>query len=265
MPPLVGTEPHFHQRNEGRRVISRLLFVVCFCVCSVAIVQAQADFTEAIETSDPTGGCNKSSNTKKSISCSHSGSDSNASYYEEGIAKNSFGIMRGYTYSEVTCVVNLCSASDGSLMSEIIEDELSILGLKNEPTAFLKLDFVCLECWKIANLAYAWYAVSAKTKGYSFGTCFIPNSENSPHCRARAPLVYNVNTGQPYPVYIERQLEIDATTRVVKGPAGATVKTAVAVGYYGLPGATVTASVVDAKGNLIKGVTVVGSSGHIYN
>jgi hypothetical protein len=82
------------------------------------------------------------------------------------------------------------------------------------------------------------------------------------------PIGYNEN-GQPTPVYIQRQLDVNATTRVVNGPAGTAVTTTVCIGYLaggcGLIAATVRASVVNAKGKVFKGVTVVGASGHIYN
>jgi hypothetical protein len=77
------------------------------------------------------------------------------------------------------------------------------------------------------------------------------------------------NGEQPYTVHVWRSLVVDALTNLVNGPPNITVTTTVCVGYAPggctSEGATVKAKVVDANGKVIKGVTVVGASGHIYN
>jgi hypothetical protein len=264
MPPLVGTEPNFHQHIEGRRVISRLLFVVCFCLCSVAAMHGQqASFVEQVIGESDTGGganCEKYSTTKLAISCTGNWSAPSAEGYEIAKAQNGFGSMKGYSYSSVTIAVNHGDGEDSAPVNEIVEDYLSILGLKGEPTAFLKLEFECVVC---ANVIYpaAYYTAYAGV----YGPCQIYGPSDNPRCTLKVPIAYNGN-GQPSPVSLQRQLQINAVTNVVNAPAGVTVTTTVCVGYNDCSsGATVKASVVNAKGKVFKGVTVVGASGHIYN
>jgi hypothetical protein len=52
---------------------------------------------------------------------------------------------------------DLCPAStnNGPASAKVttagVYDDLSILGLENQPTAFLKVDIVCLECVNVLN------------------------------------------------------------------------------------------------------------------
>jgi hypothetical protein len=234
-------------------------FVVCFFACSVA-AQAQVNVDTYVRAGDPTGQCSKDSSKKKAF-CSHSGSDSEAAYYEEAIGENSFGIMRGYAYSEVTCIENDCTSNDGSSVNESIDDELSILGLQNEPTAFLNVEIVCLDCIKYVTTSYNELNLYDSYNHNVY--CWVQRPQITPRCTATIPVVYE--NGQPVPAYILRVLAFGAQTFVRNGPAGAKVSTAVAFGINGGSGAYISASVVDAKGYRIKGVTVVGTSGHIYS
>ena len=248
------------RHNEGSRAMLRLLFVVCFFLCSVVAMQGQT-FAESVTGGDPTGQCNKQTSIKKRISCARSWSNSVATGYEEAIAKNSFGTMRFYSYSEVTCSVDKCTTQDGAGGQDQINDVLSILGLENEPIAFLKVEIVCLECPKyLAPSSY--FLQLANNYGYN-DSCYV-EFQTSPRCTLKMPIIYDQN-GQPVPAGITRLLSIWGSTSVKNGPAGAKVSTTVDVGYYSGSGAMVEASVVNAKGKVFKGVTVVGTSGHIYN
>lgn len=244
-----------------------LLFVVCLFLCSVATMHGQASsFEEEIYTNNFGGetGCSKASTTKLTISCSSSWQKGGAQGYEKVIAKNGYGTMGFYGYSSIKIFVDHFNGADAAVGSEEVVDYLSLYGLRGQPTAFLKLIFECLECAKIGNAAIAEYG--ANTSGYY--SCLIPTPpQNSPLCTLNVPIVYD-QTGQPDPITMERVLAIDANTTVINGPAGAKVTTTVCIGYLagGCPfGATVKASVVNAKGKVIRGVKVVGSSGHIYN
>jgi len=243
--------------------MSRLLLVVCFCFCAAAAMHGQASFVEQVMGESSTGGgvnCKNYSTTKLAISCTGSWEAASAEGYEIAKAKNGFGTMRGYGFSSVTIAEQGGDGEDVAYVDEIVEDDLSILGLKGEPTAFLKLDFECVVC-AIVIYPAAYYDAYAGV----YGPCQIYGPSGNPFCTLKVPIAYNGN-GQPHPVSLQRQLQVTAITNVVNGPAGATVTTTVCVGYNDCSsGATVKASVVNAKGKVFKGVTVVGASGHIYN
>jgi hypothetical protein len=259
MLPLVGTEPYFHQNIEGRGVISHLLLVVCFFLCSVAAVQGQAYFSEEVSGYHAgSGSCSAGSHTQLDISCRASWTDSVATGWEMAVAKNGFGFMGGSVRAEVTCALNLCSDNDSADAALKINDSLSILGLTNEPTAFLKVYVGCPECPKYQGpTGFAIYSLTAWwDEGHGFGQC---TTQASPRCTLKIPIIYDAN-GQPLPVLIARGLNLHAVTKVFHGVAGAPVTTVVEIHQ-----ADVGASVVDAHGRIIEGVTVVGASGHIYN
>jgi hypothetical protein len=245
------------------------LFVVCLFFCSVAAMHGQAsNFEEGVYTDYWGGpGCSNSSTTKLAISCSSSWDSGGATGTAVVNAQNGYGTMRFYGFSSITIYEQNFSGLDEGAGSEAVVDYLSILGLTQQPIAFLNLLFECQQCAEYANYAVAEYSASVMPGYYS---CLIPTPpQNNPLCKLHIPIVYNQNTGQPNAVAMERGLAIDARTTVVNGPAGATVTTTVCIGYLAggcdRSGATVRASVVDAKGKVIPGVTVVGSSGRIYN
>jgi len=255
-----------------------LFSLVCFFLCPVAAMHGQASYFSESVAAAPFAGtakiCSNFSSTKLAISCSNSWEDTDseaevlAEGYEQAIAKNGFGTMSAYAYSFVTIVEQGTSAADSAQATEAIEDTLSLIGLEGQPTAFLKLDGECLQCAKYGNYAVAEYTFEASTSTVYSNICIIPVTVAGPLCANTIPIVYNVNTGQPYTIYLERGLTVSAPTDVVDGAAGATVTTTICVGSAGgcgTAGATVTASVVNAKGEVIKGVTVVGASRHIYN
>jgi hypothetical protein len=234
-------------------------------------MRGQAFFSESVQALSPEGtGCSEYNGTKMSISCSASWQNDEAEGYELAVAENGFGEMRAYAYSSITSGVDGFDGRDVGHGSNFIQDHLSILGLTGQPTAFLNLEFECLECAKPGNISVAEYQGEAATNGVPLQLCTIPNSPvKDPICTLTVPIVYDGCVTEPCTVYLERDLEINAITNVVNEPAGATVTTSVCVGYAkggcGTAGATVKASVVDANGKVIKGVTVAGSSGHIYN
>jgi len=83
-----------------------------------------------------------------------------------------------------------------------------------------------------------------------------------PSCTVRVPIVFVNN--KPDTIPLDRNLLVIANANLVDGPAGSWVKTGVQVGYPTGLGAIVTITVVDSKGKRIQGVSVVGSSGRIY-
>jgi hypothetical protein len=238
------------------------LFLVCFFLCSVAAMHGQSSFGEAVNGDSGSGpGCSNVSTTKKKISVSCSWTDPEAVGSEMGVAKNGFGSMGAYAFSSITAAQDKISASDAGTASDTIEDYLSIVGLNDEPTAFLKVEFECIQC-----VDYDYPATSYTAYAGAYGPCQITGIGTNPLCTLSVPISYNVNE-QPNPVPIQRQLQVQAITNVVYLPIATTVTTTVCVGYSscGTIGATAKASVVDGKGKVIKGVTVVGASGHIYN
>ena len=230
-------------------------------------MQGQAYYhSEQVNAEPPTGfgtPCSNFRSSKFKISCSNNWLGSGAEGYEQAEAKNGFGTMALYGYSQITGPFTGFASGYGS---EYTEDTLSIFGLNGEPVAFLQLIFDCLECAKYANYGVAEYYSVADTPGYQ-NYCYVPTSPgDGPSCTSLVPIAYSA--GQPDTVYLERVLQIAATTSVVGLPANATATTEVCVGivaHCGGLGATVKGSVVDSHGRVIKGVTVVGASGHIYN
>jgi hypothetical protein len=219
----------------------------------------QSSFSESVVGDGEKGAnCENYSTTKLTISCTGSWASGTNEGYETGIAQNGFGEMKAYSYSSLT-LADGGNGSDSAPVSEVVLDYLSILGLKGEPTAFLKLEFECQECVKEVY-PYSFYDAYAG----AYGPCEI-YSGTSPICTLTVPISYNTEK-QPYPVSLQRQLQVNAITNVVGAPPGVTITTTVCVGYIDCnTGAIVKASVVNAKGYVIKGVTVVGASGYIYN
>jgi hypothetical protein len=255
-----------HDGKDGMPLRLNWLLVFCFFICSVAEMRGQSSFVEqVIGQSNTAGGanCENYSTSKLAISCTGSWGVDSAQGYEVAVAKNNFGTMRGYGQSSVTIVEQDADGEDIAQVDEIVEDNLTILGLNGEPTASLKFEFECLQC-----VLYEYPGAYYDAYAGNYGPCQIYGPANSPRCTLTVPIVYNGN-GQPDPVPLERQLQVNAETNVTNGAAGATVTTTVCVGYpaggCNGNGATVKASVVNADGKVIKGVTVVGSSGHIYN
>jgi hypothetical protein len=206
------------------------------------------------------------SQTKLKVSCNQSWEDSEAEGYGIAVAENGFSKMKAYAYSSITILEPGITSISNSGVQEYTQDQLSILGLNGEPTAFLTLTFECLQCAVISNTNYANYLASV-SYGIS-GSCSIP--ANGAVCYVQGQITYDPETGQPYTTEVQRNLTVQGSTEVVDGPVGATVTTTVCVGYsaggcLSIGAATVKASVVNATGKVIKGVTVIGSSGHIYN
>jgi hypothetical protein len=235
------------------------LFVICFCICSVAAVAQKAFFSQEISADDAKGSCTKINNKRRG-SCSRSWSTSWAEGYEKAISDNSFGPQRAYAYSEVTCIKDQCSTWDQGLVDENTFDWLSILGLMHKPKAFLKVDIVCLECAVYLN-GSAKNVLRLRGTSKLLGECTVQRP-SGPRCTVKIRIAYK--NQQPVPVELIRTLWAVASTNVVNAPAGAKVTTLVTIGYPS-GGATVSASVVDTHGRIIKGVTVVGASGHLYN
>jgi hypothetical protein len=133
------------------------------------------------------------------------------------------------------------------------EDELSILGLNDGEVAYLSGFFSTN--FKQASVVTTTYEVYLGTSNYT--ECIVDNN-TPPFCRITLPITYS--NGSPVNFSLITQLLISADSRLAAGaPAGADVITSVqAIAYANF-------KVVNSKGQVISGVTVVGSSGHIYN
>ncbi len=135
--------------------------------------------------------------------------------------------MKAYSFSSLT-LGGGGNGSDSAPVDEIVEDNLSIVGLNGEPTAFLKLEFECVEC-AIAVYPEAFCYAYALIGYTEYGPCEIYGPAISPLCTLMGSIVYNTDTEQPYPFFIERQLQVNAITNVTGAPAGVTVTTTVCV------------------------------------
>jgi hypothetical protein len=63
--------------------------------------------------------------------------------------------MRAYTFASITAYAEVSSIENSVGATEEIDDSLSILGLRNEPTSYLKLNAECTECAiYLDNMAY---------------------------------------------------------------------------------------------------------------
>jgi hypothetical protein len=242
------------------------LFMVCFFLFSVAVMEGQQAVFEEQVTGTSEGGTNCQYITEKklSISCDGHWDDGYAEGYELAVAENGFGDMKAYAYSSLTTIQSgVSEVNDEAFVQDDTQDELSIVGLSGQPIAFVKLTFECLECWAYSS-ANAVYDAFASTDD----ACSVPNPAGSPSCTITVQIVYDPN-GQPYSFSLRRILQITAPTIVMNAPADETVTTTICIGYFaggcGTIGATVKASVINAKDKVFKGVTVIGSSGHIYN
>jgi hypothetical protein len=134
----------FSQHIEGRRVISRLLFVVCLFLCSAEVMHGQR-FVEQVGVFHDSNLCDVGSSTKLKVFCSASWVSDVDEGYGKAVAANGFGNMRAYAYSSLTTLENDITDSDAAAGTEGTNDNLSILGL-NGQKAFLRLTFECLQC-----------------------------------------------------------------------------------------------------------------------
>jgi hypothetical protein len=256
---------------DSSRVSRISLGFFSFFLFTGVAMWGQPNFFEQVQEEHVGGaGCLKESQTELKVSCTDTWAISSASGYDDGVADNNYGTMKAYASASVTLSEANGSGWDSSSVTEIVEDALSVVGLDGEPIAFLNLEVECVECAKYANSAVASYEFDAGNTGNgTAASCLIPNPANRSLCTWETQLVYNINSGQTFPVNLSRQLSIEAKTEITNGQAGKSETTTTCIGYpaggCGTAGATVKASVIDANGEVIKGAKVVGASGHVYN
>jgi hypothetical protein len=247
--------------------MSKVVFSICFVLYAAAMYgQAGNYFTESIQTSDSyetTPQCGLTSDTAMKISCRQPWTVADIG---GGIMKvatdNGYGTKQMYTYTELTVGEGI-TASDYAAGQESDEDTLSVVGLIGQPKAFVRIEAECLQCAQYAN----------KPAVYTLNAWWGPNESDSgmceadtpqaPHCTLHIPVIYDINTEQPYPIVIAPYLGV-TNQLVVENSNGLSVNYSVVIGF-GNSSATVRADVVNPKGAVIKGVTVIGSSGHTYN
>jgi hypothetical protein len=83
--------------------------------------------------------CSNVSSTKKTVSCSSTGENSSASGSTSVQAENGWGTKKMSTSTEITFLETFTGVVS-SFGNEETSDFLSIVGLKNEPVAYLKLE-----------------------------------------------------------------------------------------------------------------------------
>lgn len=239
------------------RILSKLMLVASVLLASHSVfAQSPSLFTqtEMVETS---GGfrayCGPVYTTPKS-SCSGDWVDNSGNPMGGiAIAVAGYGTLRAYVYGYVIAdvaesgtTVSSANATAGS------NDYLSFVGL-SEP-AYV---------WLQGNLAY--HPRGTDTLGWAQYVISVPGSPDCvinnltpQNCTIQIP----VTPGES--LFMQRSLNATANASITDYPANTYVYIAVILGYQQPGGATLKVTVKDAKGHRIKGVTVVGASGHIY-
>jgi len=164
-----------------------------------------------------------------------------------GSTNAGFGLMTAVGHS--TIAVTGKGMTNESFYSDFattatVEDELSIIGLTNGQIAYLSGFF---STTGVLNSTTATYRIDLGSSQYS--ECVVNNGA-MPNCRLKLAITYN--EGEAVITNADSKLAAGA-------PAGAVVETAVRVSAFA------NFTVLDASGNLINGITVIGSSGHVYN
>ena len=145
-----------------------------------------------------------------------------------------------------------------------IIDSLTITGLKTGQAAYLTGRFNALPRPEGNVGATAVYTNTLYNSIYT-GQCQV-EYHTPPTCTISIPIVFG-SDGQPLPFTLERNLDVRAIARMIDPPSGTydLVETAVgSPGGNGSGGATVKITVRNGKGYKIPGVSVIGSTGYVY-
>jgi hypothetical protein len=114
-----GRIPWLSERAMTSARQSRLLFAVCFFLCSVVMMYGQASFFEQVIGGSDNGiNCETFSTTKLAISCTGNWVGASAEGYEIAKAQNGFGTMRGYGFSAVIIAED---GGNGSAAAQVVE------------------------------------------------------------------------------------------------------------------------------------------------
>ena len=176
-------------------------------------------------------------------------------FSDSGSTDAGFGPMKAEGHSEITVAGGGSTTQafyNDFITTATSEDELSIIGLADGQIAYLSGFFATIGVFRPSVATYSIYIGSSQ-----YSECVV-NSSALPNCRLKLPITYE--GGAPVNFSLIRELITNADSNLASGaPAGAVVNTGILVSAYA------NFAVVDAEGHTISGVTVVGSSGHIYN
>jgi hypothetical protein len=167
-------------------------------------------------------------------------------------AVTSYGALK----LSVRSFVRANSAQGGTLASNSsatasANDILSFVGL-TVPATLEVQSFLFSKPDGSPSLSTAQYTVAF---GGINPECLITN-KTLPSCTLTTPITPGLL------ISLQRLVTATAIATLTNFPAGASCTTAIRMVF---PGATVRISVLNAKGHIVKGVSVVGASGHIYN
>lgn len=160
----------------------------------------------------------------------------------------------------ITSFLELLTSSGSGTFASSVEgsvqtnDILSLVGLT--APAYLRLEGSL--SYQAQGLGSAQYYISV----VGFADECVINNTTPPSCTLSVPVTPGVG------VELQRNLAATASNIILcPCSAGSAVSTVIYVGYPSGDGngATLRVSVRDAEGHLIKGISVVGASGHIYN
>jgi hypothetical protein len=207
--------------------------------------------------------CNNSTNNGKTI-CEGAWSDPNGnSGGGVAVAVAGYGTLRVNVFSFLLANTadeeTIWSTAVGSVISN---DDLSLIGLTGP--AYVKVEGSLLfKPNGTDNLGTAEYDISAQPAAGATSACSITNTTPS-------TCTFTVAVNPEEGIYLQRVVAAYALSSLTDFPAGANLYTSIVLGCTqdGAPaegGAELKVSVRDAEGHIIKGVTVVGASGHKYN
>jgi hypothetical protein len=226
----------------------------------------QSNFTSTSVVSNATGNIMCTDQNPIESACSGSyqmagGSDLTIDFWGTQGIKASYGPLKAETYSAIDVFgEGELYSGEYSLASATAQvfDTLSINGLQGGETAYLSGDFSVLGRPIGGDIfGTGRYSIDlGETQPYA--QCTVDN-DKPPHCSLT--LLIGYSGGQPIPFYFVRNLYVEAVASLAPGsPAGSYAQTGVEI-----LGAYTSFKVVNAKGSVISGVTVVGSSGQVYN
>jgi hypothetical protein len=174
-------------------------------------------------------------------------------------ANASFGAMTDASYSAIyNYGAKTIGANNSTASSEAASDDrLYIYGLKAGEVAYLR-GFFSVNGSPVGSISSFSYRIYLMTSPWVSWVSCVVNNDNPPHCSLRLRITYS--SGRPAPINLQRYLTVNAISALAAGaPNGAYVVTGVKETAYA------NLNVVDSEGHIITGVTIIGSSGHIYN
>ena len=237
-----------------------LLLVFAVVLCGSAVAQLTSDVIVSAAGENDKTICSENGHPETNCSGSYSFVDSNQDIDFLGSASTTaaYGPIKATMYSSV---YNYGFTTDypATAMAEGYADSFDtiyIYGLADGEVAYLRGFFPALTTPTGSGPWPFSYSINIQQAANVYD-CVV-NSTNPPNCSLKILVTYS--GGQPVPLELMRQLTSNAIASLAAGvPNGAYV-------FSGLQiSAETNFKVVNAKGAIIPGVTVVGASGYIYN